>query len=244
MRYFMLSLLLLSVFTAYSQDKAKIEKLLKFVKVEGGTFVMGDKDEMDAVPHEVELSTYYMQSNEVTQELWVSVMGNYHNVEAPQNNIPMYSVSWEDCQEFIKKLNAITGKKYRLPTEAEWEYAARGGKKSNGYKYSGSDNLDELSWHHNNSGDKPHPVAGKKPNELGIYDMSGNVIEWCNDWYEENLGTAKRKNPQGPKDGEFKIQRGGAYNTIFVSDLVFMRSHAFPTTDYSNMGFRLALSAE
>jgi formylglycine-generating enzyme required for sulfatase activity len=182
-------------------------------------------------------------------------MMEYYWIHPAFDDYPLVGVTYKAAKLFCKWRTGYLNKartdaglpvmpNFRLPSEAEWEYAARGGKKSNGYKYSGSDNLDELSWYFENSGDKPHPVAGKKPNELGIYDMSGNVIEWCNDWYEENLGTAKRKNPQGPKDGEFKVQRGGAYNTIFVSDLVFMRSHAFPTTDYSNMGFRLALSAE
>ena len=162
---------------------------IDMVRVEAGTFTMGATAEMkdpwdDEKPtHRVTLiNDYYIGKYEVTQALWKAVMGNNPS-EFKGDNLPVEQVSWKDCQKFLSKLNRITGKMFRLPTEAEWEYAARGGNKSRGYQYSGSNNLLDVAWYDDNSGRKTHAVGTKQPNELGIYDMSGNVCEWCQDWY-------------------------------------------------------------
>jgi formylglycine-generating enzyme required for sulfatase activity len=160
------------------------------VKVDGGTFKMGatseqgsDAEEDEKPAHSVTLSSYWIGQTEVTKALWNAVMGTNPSL-SKGDELPVENVSWKDCQKFIKKLNQLTGETFRLPTEAEWEYAARGGNKSKGYKYSGSNDLGTVAWSSNNSLPKTHPVATKQPNELGIYDMSGNVYEWCNDYYD------------------------------------------------------------
>jgi formylglycine-generating enzyme required for sulfatase activity len=189
--------------------------------------------------HQVTLSNYYIGETEVTQALWSAVMG-----ENPSNfkgdNRPVEQVSWNDCQTFISKLNALTGKNFRLPTEAEWEYAARGGSKSQGYQYSGSNNLSAVAWHADNSGNQTHDVKSKSPNELGIYDMSGNVWEWCQDWfgsYSSNSVT----NPTGAASGSYRVFRGGSWG----DDAWFCRStfryFYTPGWQYSGLGLRLAL---
>ncbi len=162
----------------------------QMVLVEGGTFTMGCTDEQvgdcndDEKPaHQVTVSNFQIGKYEVTQAEWKAVMGNNPSEFKNCDHCPVHLVSWNDVQEFIKKLNQKTGKNYRLPTEAEWEYAARGGQKSNKTEFAGSQNLDAVGWYDHNSDSKPHPVGGKAPNELGIYDMSGNVWEWCADWY-------------------------------------------------------------
>ena len=176
------------------------------VKVEGGTFKMGATSEQgsdvydnEKPAHSVTLSSYYIGQTEVTQELWQAVMGsNYKGAKRP-----VECVSWNDCQEFISKLNEKTGKNFRLPTEAEWEYAARGGK-SGGTKYSGSNTIGDVAWYTDNSGGTTHDVATKRANELGIYDMSGNVWEWCSDWYGD-YSSSSQSNPQGPSTGPVTI---------------------------------------
>lgn len=216
------------------------------VKVKGGTFMMGataeqgsDADGDEKPAHQVTLSDYYIGETVVTQELWKAVMGNN-----PSNwkgyKLPVERVSWEDAQEFIKKLNRETGRTFRLPTEAEWEYAARGGKKSKGYKYSGSNSLDEVAWYDGNSGDKTHPVKGKKANVLGLYDMSGNVWEWCQDWFGEYSGKAEA-NPQGASSGAVRVCRGGSWFNIARDCRVSLRGGITPTTRYDTLGFRLVV---
>ena len=160
----------------------------EMVEVRGGTFRMGatseqgsDACDWEKPVHSVTLSGYNIGKTEVTQELWQAVMGSNPS-RFKGDNMPVECVSWDDCQEFIRKLNSLTSQNFRLPTEAEWEFACRGGNNSRGYKYSGSNYIDNVAWYDGNSGDKTHPVATKSPNELGIYDMSGNVWEWCNDW--------------------------------------------------------------
>jgi formylglycine-generating enzyme required for sulfatase activity len=248
MRTLTLFTLLFVVSYSYAQDKAKIEKLLKFVKVEGGTFLMGDNSityfgQKEAAEHEVEISTFYIQTTELTQELWEVTMGSNPSEDKSRMDNPVSNVSWNDCQEFIKKLNLITGKKYRLPTEAEWEYAARGGKLSKGYKYAGSDNLDEVAWYSENSNKKIHPVAKKKPNELGLYDMSGNVWEWCQDWYSGYI-VEIMTNPRGPDNGETKIIRGGSWNFVPAICRLARRHYGEPSQRGNRGGFRLVSPGE
>ena len=216
------------------------------VKIKGGTFRMGATSEQsnydnDEKPvHSVTLSDYYMGETEVTQELWEAVMGSNPSRFMGDNQRPVERVSWDDCQEFIKKLNQLTGKEFRLPTEAEWEYAARGGKYSRGYKYSGSNNSDEVAWYGTNSGDKTHPVATKKANELGLYDMSGNVLEWCNDWYGDYHSNSQT-NPTGPSQGEYRVLRGGSWDFNDGGVRVSDRLNFTPDFRFIYYGLRLAL---
>ena len=218
----------------------------KMIRVEGGTFDMGATSEQgsdaykDEYPvHSVTLSDYYIGKCEVTQELWEAVMGsNPSHFKGAQN--PVERVSWNDCQNFIKKLNRLTGRTFRLPTEAEWEYAARGGKKSSHCKYSGSNNIFDVAWHDGNSGDKTHAVGTKTANELGIYDMSGNVWEWCSDWYD-SYSAGVQTNPQGPSSGSRRVLRGGSWNHGARNCRVSYRYYYVPNFSYYNGGLRLVL---
>ena len=177
---------------------------------------------------------------EVTQELWEAVMGSNPS-EFNGSNLPVENVSWEDCQTFIRKLNALTGKNFRLPTEAEWEYAARGGNNSRGYKYSGSNTVSNVAWYKDNSSSTTHPVATKAPNELGIYDMSGNVEEWCNDGYGDYT-SASQTNPTGPNSGSDRVYRGGSWFYYAFACRVSGRGYTDETTlRGSDFGLRLVL---
>ena len=217
------------------------------VFVEGGTFTMGatseqgsDADDDEKPTHNVTLSDYYIGETEVTQTLWEAVMGSntsYFNGD----NLPVESVSYNDVKEFITKLNQKTGKTFRLPTEAEWEYAARGGKKSKGYKYSGSNNIDDVAWYDDNSNNKTHPVKTKRPNELGIYDMSGNVWEWCSDKYGA-YSSSSQTNPTGPSSGSYRVGRGGSWDSGARYCRASGRSHGNLSNLSSHLGFRLALA--
>ena len=190
------------------------------IKVEGGTFQMGATSEQggDAYDneypvHSVTLSDYYVGETEVTQELWEAVMGSNPSHFGGNPQRPVELVSWNDCQEFITQLNQLTGKNFRLPTEAEWEYAARGGNNSQGYKYSGSNTIGNVAWYYGNSNFQTHNVKTKSPNELGIYDMSGNVLEWCQDWFDSNYySNSPQTNPTGPSSGSARVYRGGSCN--------------------------------
>ncbi len=216
----------------------------KMVWVEGGTFTMGCTsndcfgDEEPA--HSVTVSSYYMGETEVTQALWVAVMGNNpSNWES--DDLPVENVSLEDVQEFIEKLNRLTGRTFRLPTEAEWEYAARGGSKSRGYKYSGSNSIDAVSWYDDNSGNKTHPVKGKQANELGLYDMSGNVWEMCSDWYGDYSSSSQR-DPGGPSTGSIRVIRGGGWDfDAWDCRVSRRRVNAAPSRRYGSIGFRLVM---
>ena len=226
----------------------------EMVAVKGGTFTMGGTSEQgseaegDEKPtHSVTLSDYYIGKFEVTQELWKAVMGNeptYNGGWTDQygrgNNYPAYRVSWNDIQKFIRKLNQKTGANFRLPTEAEWEYAARGGNKSNGYKYSGSNSIDNVAWYTSNSGSKTHQVGIKSPNELGIYDMSGNVWEWCQDRYG-SYSSGSQTNPTGPSSGSYRVPRGGSWFNSAGYCRVSNRDSNTPDGRYSGLGFRLVL---
>ena len=213
------------------------------VTVEGGTFMMGNDDGKlyETPAHEVKLKRFSIGQTEVTQELWEAVMGNN-----PSNwkgaKYPVESVSWNDCLAFIKKLNRLTGKHFRLPKEAEWEYAARGGNQSKGYTYSGSNNIKDVAWYYNDNYSRPHRVATKEPNELGLYDMSGNVWEWCQDWYDEDyyLYSPIRK-PPGPFSGEDRVIRGGSWGGNATLCRVTGRNFYFPEGTGNIVGFRLAL---
>ncbi|MEE0921678.1 MAG: SUMF1/EgtB/PvdO family nonheme iron enzyme [Paludibacteraceae bacterium] len=219
------------------------------IKIEGGTFMMGATPEqaMDAYHdekpvHSVTLSDYYIGETEVTQELWYAVMGNNpSNFKGVQN--PVEQVSWHDCQTFIKKLNRLTGRRFRLPTEAEWEYAARGGQKSNKYKYAGGNVLSDLAWYRDNSENKTHPVKKNVPNELGLYDMSGNVYEWCSDWFDAYSNHAQ-VNPEGPSSNLGRVFRGGSWGNDAKYCRVSFRYYNTPTDRACNLGLRLALQIE
>jgi len=159
------------------------------------------------------------------------------------NNLPVETVSWNDVQDFIHKLNAKTGKQYRLPTEAEWEFAARGGTKSDSCKYSGSNIAGHVAWYDNNSDNKTHPVGEKAPNELGIYDMSGNVLEWCNDW-KGSYGSNAQTNPKGSSYSIYRINRGGSFANYARLTRVSWRNSDDPDCRYNSLGFRLACSSK
>ena len=214
--------------------------------VEGGTFTMGATAEQggdarsDEKPaHQVTLSDYYIGKYEVTQEEWQAVMGKNPSAFKGNNN-PVEKVSWDDCQKFIKKLNQLTGLKFALPTEAQWEYAARGGNQSKGYKYSGSNNIDDVAWYDSNSGNKTHSVGTKAPNELGLFDMSGNVWEWCSDRYGSYSSSAQT-NPVGPSSGYNRVLRGGSWNNLAWRCRVSFRYYNYPSNRNYYIGFRVVL---
>ena len=192
--------------------------------------------------HSVALSDYYIGETEVTQELWQAVMGSNPSNFSGYPQRPVDQVSWNDCQEFITKLNNLTGKNFRLPTEAEWEYAARGGNKSNGYKYSGSNTIGNVAWYDDNSSSTTHDVKTKQANELGIYDMSGNVWEWCQDWYSSSYySNSPSTNPTGPSSGSTRVLRGGGWDIYAGICRVSNRGSNDPDGRYDYNGFRLIL---
>ena len=215
----------------------------EMVFVEGGRFIMGSTTgEDDEHPvHEVELSSFYIGKYEVTQAQWKAVMGSNPSRFRGCDQCPVEQVDWNDVQEYIRKLNSLTGKTYRLPTEAEWEYAARGGKRSKGTIYAGSNRIAEVGWNYENSGSSTHPVGQKKPNELGIYDMTGNVWEWCNDWHGQYFSSYQR-NPQGPASGQGRILRGGSWYFIGPDGRVADRNWSVIDIRRYISGFRLVLA--
>ena len=215
------------------------------VPVDGGTFTMGatseqgsDAEDDEKPAHQVTLSDYYIGQTEVTQALWEAVMGSNPSGHKG-DNLPVELVSWDDCQEFIQKLNQLTGKQFRLPTEAEWEYAAQGGRKSRGYKYAGGNDIGSVAWYDVNSGTGTHPVVAKQANELGIYDMSGNVWEWCSDWYD-GYQSSSQSDPQGPSSGSFRVYRGGSCYDIAGYCRVSDRCIRIPVDRFNGLGLRLS----
>ena len=219
------------------------EPLFNMVFVKGGTFEMGSNEvySNEKPIHTVTLSDFYIGATEVTQAQWEAIMGNNPS-HFKGDNLPVEKVSWDDIQTFLIKLNQQTGQTYRLPTEAEWEYAARGGVQSSNvsYQYAGSNTIGDLAWYKDNSGSTTHPVAQKQPNELGLYDMSGNVWEWCNDNYDANYyQNSAKKNPQGPSSVQYRLLRGGSwdFNTQLCRVAARVRDLPYGRSNY--IGFRL-----
>ena len=220
---------------------------IDMVRVEAGTFTMGATPEMkepfdwEKQTHQVTLTNdYYIGKYEVTQALWQAVMGKNPSYFMG-DNLPVERVSWKDCQKFISKLNKITGKTFRLPTEAEWEYAARGGKKGRGYQYGGSNNISDVAWYKDNSGNKTHAVGTKQANELGIYDMSGNLYEWCHDWYG-SYSISSQVNPTGANGGSGRVIRGGGWSITARYCRSSYRCSSLPDYRGYDLGLRLVLS--
>lgn len=227
--------------------QAELDKLINnMVYVSGGTFIMGatseqgnDAESNEKPAHSVTLSSFYICKYEVTQSLWRAVMGQNPS-RFKGNNLPVDNVSWYDCQTFIARLNNLTGKKFRIPTEAEWEYAARGGNRSRGYKYSGSDTPSEVAWYYGICDNKTHPVGSKNSNELGLYDMSGNVWEWCSDRYG-SYSSSSLTDPTGPSKGGERVRRGGSWGGGERVSRSSCRCGNTPDTNGSYIGLRLAI---
>lgn len=206
----------------------------EMVRVDGGSFQMGSysggNDEQPV--HTETVATFYIGKTEVTQRLWAAVMGSNPSSFRGEN-LPVENVSWYVCQEFVDRLSRLTGRIFRLPTEAEWEYAARGGNKSRGYTYSGSEDVYRVAWYYENSGGTTHPVAQKLDNELGIYDMSGNVWEWCSDNWSDSYSS--------PRNSSNRVYRGGSGSYFATDCRVACRSGSAPSDRGGNLGLRLAL---
>lgn len=227
----------------------------EMVAVESGTFYMGSQKEssdkenyddsaymIESPVHRVSVDNYCIGKFEVTQAQWVAAMGSNPSL-IQGDNLPVENVTWEQVQDFIILLNEKSGKEYRLPTEAEWEFAAKGGNKSENLKYSGYSVLGACGWYYSNSEATTHEVGSKYPNELGIFDMSGNVREWCNDWFDYYT-SYDANNPQGPIYGNMKVNRGGSWTTPAVNCRNTYRHTDFPYEASQDLGFRLAISAE
>jgi len=225
----------------------------EMILVQGGTFMMGCTGEQgsscltnEEPAHSVTVESFYIAKFEITQWQWDTLMGNNPSDFQKGRNYPVENVTWNDVQQFISRLNAATNKRYRLPTEAEWEYAARGGNRSQGFRYSGSNTIGDVAWYRDNTpsqgqdGYGTQPVGTKSPNELGIYDMNGNVIEWCGDLYGEYSGDAQQ-NPTGPLTGTDRVQRGGSWGQPAQSCRITWRLNKYPTAKGNNAGFRLVL---
>jgi len=231
----------------------------EMVTVEGGTFIMGSDEagERERPAHTVTVSSFLMSASEVTQNMWDGLMDENPS-RLKGESLPVERVTWLMAVEFCNRLSLKEGLEpvyiindggvsvdwnkngYRLPTEAEWEFAAKGGNKSGGFQYAGSDSIDEVAWHKENSRFKTHPVKEKKPNELGLFDMSGNVYEWCWDWFGESyFADSPDEDPKGPETGERKILRGGCWYSEAKHSVIGARVHADPNGQGANVGFRL-----
>lgn len=234
-------------FLAYAQKPVATKKnfvvkgvSFEMVKIKGGSFSMGHSPVGEhAVPvHRVTLSDYYLGETEVTQELWTAVMGSNPS-HWQGEHLPVENVSWTDCCRFIEQLNRLTGMNFRMPTEAEWEFAAKGGRLSQAYVYAGSNNLEDVAWYKGNCS-RTHEVASKQPNELGLFDMSGNVWECCSDYYAP-YQDKKEKNPRGPASGVCHVARGGSW--FYTTGLCRTTTRFFNLDGraFSSVGLRLAL---
>lgn len=238
-----------------NQEACAWYESFEMVNIEGGTFYMGAQKTdansnnydtnayvIESPVHQVQIDDFSIGKFEVTQEQWEAAMG-YNPSTIVGKAMPVDSVSWEDVQIFIETLNLASGLNYRLPTEAEWEFAARGGNLSKGYLYSGYSVIGACAWYYSNSESTTHDIGTKEANELGIYDMTGNVREWCNDWfdyYDSNLAT----NPQGPSSGSMKVNRGGSWTTPSVNCRNSYRHTDYPNEAAQDLGFRLVLVEE
>jgi formylglycine-generating enzyme required for sulfatase activity len=243
-------LLVMTIFlSSSSRSQTRHPAETEMIFVQGGTFTMGctseqgdDCEDVEKPVHQATISSFNIGKYEVTQAQWKAIMD--HNPSYFKgDNLPVEQVRWNDIQEFIRRLNAKTGKKYRLPTEAEWEYAARGGNKSGGYKYSGSNDIDTVAWYYDSNSKKTtHAVGTKQANELGIYDMSGNVFEWCSDWYS-TYSTAAQRDPKGPKASKVSghVYRGGGWYGSASNCRVTYRGINSPGSGYHGLGFRLVV---
>ncbi len=248
--FLLTALSVMAMGTAYAQQNETftVNKVsFTMVYVEGGTFTMGkdkvtDQDfRSDEPAHQETVGSFYCGETEVTQELWTAVMGKNPSRYTDSNQNPVEQVSWGDCRHFVAKLNQLTGKQFRLLTEAEWEFAAKGGTKSKGYVYSGSNDLQEVAWCFANSGDRPHAVKQKMPNELGIYDMTGNVYEWTSSGYSR-YGTEPTLKPN---EGGYRfVYRGGCDYTDERFSVVHHRNHGQISDAGPHRGMRLALDAK
>ena len=230
--------------TGYSNGILKVNGIeYPMVYVSGGSFMMGsdesDADTNERPVHRVTLSSYRIGKYEVTQELWEAVMGSNPSYFKGSRR-PVENVSWDNCQTFIRKLNSLTGQNFKLPTEAQWEFAARGGNSSSGYKYSGSNYIDSVAWYDDNSGNRTHDVGTKSPNELGIYDMSGNALEWCSDRFG-SYGSDSVTNPSGSSGSSYRVLRGGGWGDDSWRCRVSKRDDVTPSDRYSVFGLRLCL---
>lgn len=212
------------------------------INVDGGTFMMGLEGDNSAMPvHQVTVSEFSIGQTEVTQALWQTVMGSNPSYNKSDVNLPVENVDWNDCQAFVTRLRALTGRQFGLPTEAQWEFAARGGNKSQGYVYPGSNSIGQVAWYQSNSGGTTHIVATKAPNELGLYDMSGNVFEWCQDYWG-SYSDDPQYNPGGPSTGEYRVCRSGAYNRSSSYNWFKCGGRTFdePTTAALDTGLRIS----
>jgi formylglycine-generating enzyme required for sulfatase activity len=238
-----LSIAWIAVFTQPLSDSLRID-LPEMVRVEGGTFRMGSVlAGSDEVPvHLVTVDDFMISRYEITQKQWRDVMGNDARVNyfPGCDSCPVERVTWFSVQEYLEKLNVLSGGRFRLPTEAEWEYAARGGRFSGSFKYAGSNNPDEVAWRDGNSDVRTHVVGLKNPNELGLYDMSGNVWEWCSDWYAMDYYTVSpQHNPQGPVEGRSRVMRGGSWFHDSSGLRTTDRDRSNPYFRFGYVGFRI-----
>ena len=244
MKYLIVFILFFNVLAVhvFGQKSSNSLSNHEMVTVDGGTFQMLNKtnESKEKLYHSVTLNSYSIGKYEVSQAQWKALMVSNPSYHKDCDQCPVENVSWNEIQEFIQKLNAQTGKNYRLPTEAEWEFAAKGGNNSKGYIYSGSNDLSAVAWHSDNSDYKAQIIGGKQANELGIYDMSGNVWEWCSDWFGE-LSSSNETNPKGSLSGETRVLRGGGWDYWVNYCSVSGRHSAFPSDRIPFYGFRLVL---
>lgn len=225
------------------------EIISNLVPVAGGSFMMGCLPQFEEYchdnekpPHQVSVSDFQISRYEVTQEQWYGIMDTNPSIFSNCARCPVENVSYDEVMQFIKRLNQISGRQFDLPTEAEWEYAARGGNRSAGYQYSGSDLLEVVAWFDENSRKTPTLVGKAKPNELGLYDMSGNVWEWCSDWYRSDYySISPHTNPTGPSGGNYRVIRGGSWDSSAIDCRVTVRRDIRPEARNAVTGFRLVL---
>jgi formylglycine-generating enzyme required for sulfatase activity len=223
----------------------------EMILVQGGTFLMGsdekdkDADKYEFPQHKVSVPSFYIGKYEVTQKQWREVMGKDPEELGFKScdDCPVEGVNWNDVQEFLQALNKKTGLNYRLPSEAEWEYAARGGQASNknNYMYAGSNNIDEVAWYSGNSDQKTHPVGKKKANTLGIFDMTGNVWEWCQDTWHEDYKGAPDNGSAWESKGSYRVDRGGSWGNASEDCRVAFRDSGTPEFRFNTLGFRVCL---